>query len=264
MKTTAPMRAVPSPSGQALPQSLLDGAQKAVQHGVLQFGVVEVVAQPFRQREHPLPHRQGGEDVIDQMGGGFDHAPGGARGADATTLAGVGDDEIVTAVGAAGTGKAVGEDAAVEVAAEFAFAQRRDSAARSVVLQRQPGGEVRLHEPVEQRSLRAPALIDGRLLAGLCGLGGHAHPDRGIGMGNCMHIQLSKQATMSGRLRVPAMLSESRRWQHGAGNGTRSIPPDSPFAGGERSRRSGLHKADLPLRRFDLHTILGAQRAVKN
>ena len=80
-------------------------------------------------------------------------------------------------------------------------------------------------------------------------------------MGNCMRIQLSKQATMSGRLRVPAMLSESRRWQHGAGNGTRSIPPDSPFAGGERSRRSGLHKADLPLRRFDLHTILGAQRA---
>lgn len=109
---------------QALPQSLFDGAQKAVQHGALQFGVIEVVAQPFREREHPLPHRQGGKDVIDQMGGGFDHAPSGARRADASALAGVGDDEIVAAVGAAGTGKAVGEDAAVEVAAEFAFDER--------------------------------------------------------------------------------------------------------------------------------------------
>ena len=35
------------------------------------------------------------------------------------TLAGEGNEEIMSAVGAAGTGAAVGEDAAVEVAAEL-------------------------------------------------------------------------------------------------------------------------------------------------
>lgn len=42
-------------------------------------------------------------------------------------------------------GEAVGEDAAYEVAAEFALGQCRGMAATAVVVQRQPGGEVILH-----------------------------------------------------------------------------------------------------------------------
>lgn len=32
--------------------------QKNVQHGFLQFGIIEKVAQAFGEREHPLPYRQ--------------------------------------------------------------------------------------------------------------------------------------------------------------------------------------------------------------
>lgn len=128
--------------------------QKAVQHGVLQLGVIEVIAQPFGEREHPLPHRQARKDMIDEMRRRFGHAPGGAGGADAAALAGIGDDEIVAAVGAAGTGKAVGEDAAIEVAAEFAFGERWDRPTLLVIVQRQPSGEV--HRNNRRRSNISP------------------------------------------------------------------------------------------------------------
>ena len=62
-----------------LPQSPLDGAQKEVQRGVQECWVVfQVITQPFGHRQHPLPHRQARNDVQGEMGGGFDHAPGGA------------------------------------------------------------------------------------------------------------------------------------------------------------------------------------------
>ena len=41
--------------------------QKTVQDGVLQLGVVKVVAQALGEREHPLPYRQARKDVIDKM-----------------------------------------------------------------------------------------------------------------------------------------------------------------------------------------------------
>ena len=78
--------------------------------------------------------------MIDEMRGGFDHTPGGAGRADAAPFAGVGDDEVVTAVGAAGAGKTVGEEAAFEVTAEFALGQCRGMAATAIVVQRQPSG----------------------------------------------------------------------------------------------------------------------------
>ena len=123
-----------------------------------------------------MPDRQARKDVVDGMRRRFGPAPGGAGGADAAAPAGIGDDEIVAAVGAAGTGKSVGEDAAIEVAAEFAFGERRSRPTLPVIVQRQPGGEVRLDETIEERALGAPAAIDGR----------RRHPDRGIGMNNRM------------------------------------------------------------------------------
>ena len=56
----------------------------------------------------------------------------------------------------------MGEDAAVQIAAKFAFAQRRGRPNLPVILQRQPGDEVRLHEAVKQRALGVAAVIDGR------------------------------------------------------------------------------------------------------
>ena len=50
-------------------------------------------------------HRQTRHDVIGEMGGGLDHAPGIARGAHAAPLARVRDQEVVSALAAPGTGK---------------------------------------------------------------------------------------------------------------------------------------------------------------
>jgi hypothetical protein len=62
-----------------------------LQHGTDRVGLaLQEVAQPLGHREHPLAHRQGREDVIDKMRGGFGHAPGAAGGADAAPLAGEG------------------------------------------------------------------------------------------------------------------------------------------------------------------------------
>jgi len=55
-----------------------------------------------------LPYRQARENVIDEMRGGFDHAPDGTGGTDAVTFTGVSDDEVVTTVGAAGARKSNG------------------------------------------------------------------------------------------------------------------------------------------------------------
>lgn len=68
-----------------------------------------------------LVHRQARKDLVDEIRRYFGRAPGGAGRADAAALSGVGGNEVVAAVGATGAGKAVGEGAAVEVTAEFAF-----------------------------------------------------------------------------------------------------------------------------------------------
>ena len=111
----------------------------------------------------------------------FDHPPRGAGRTDATPFAGVGDDKVVTAVRAAGSGETVGEDAAFEVAAEFAFGQCRGMAATAAVVQRQPGGEVRLDDAIENRTFGLAPVVNGRRTTRFGGSGGHGHPDRGIG-----------------------------------------------------------------------------------
>ncbi len=111
----------------------------------------------------------------------FDHPPRGAGRTDATPFAGVGDDKVVTAVRAAGTGETVGKDAAFEVTAEFAFGQCRGMAATAAVVQRQPGGEVRLDDAVENRTFGLAPVVNGRRTARFGSSGGHGHPDRRIG-----------------------------------------------------------------------------------
>ena len=63
--------------GTASAQMGLDHPQEDMQHGCdclwLPF---QVPAQALGHRQHPLAHRQGREDVIDQVGGGLGHTPG--------------------------------------------------------------------------------------------------------------------------------------------------------------------------------------------
>ena len=60
----------------------------------------EQQAKRDRKREHPLPHRHPGDDVIDQVGGGLRHAPGAAGGTKSTPLAGKGNELFMGTVGA--------------------------------------------------------------------------------------------------------------------------------------------------------------------
>jgi hypothetical protein len=106
----------------AFPQMGLDDPQEDMQHGGDRLWLpFQIPAQPLGHRQHPLAHRQRREDVIDQVGVGLGHASGIARGADATPLAGEGHQEIVAALGTAGAGEAVGQDAALQVAAQLAL-----------------------------------------------------------------------------------------------------------------------------------------------
>lgn len=100
----------------------------------------QVIAQSLGHREHPLPHRQSRNDVLGEVRGGLDHASGGAGRTDAATFAGVGDQEVMAAIGTAGARKTVGEDAALKIPAEFALGKCRGAATLLVIVQRQPGG----------------------------------------------------------------------------------------------------------------------------
>ena len=84
-------------------------------------------------------------------------------------------------VGAAGASEAVGENAAFEVAAEFTLGQCRGMAAKAVVVQRQPGGEVCLDDAVENRAFGLAPVVNGRRTARFGGNGRHGHPDRRFG-----------------------------------------------------------------------------------
>jgi hypothetical protein len=61
------------------------------------------------------------ENVLDQMGGGLGHAPGITGGTDPTSLAGESHQEVVTTFGTAGSGKPMGQDAALQIATELPF-----------------------------------------------------------------------------------------------------------------------------------------------
>jgi len=65
-----------------------------------------------------LPDRYERKDVIDQMRRRFGHAPGVARGAYATTLARVGNHEIVLTLVTVGAGESIRDDAAFEITAQ--------------------------------------------------------------------------------------------------------------------------------------------------
>ena len=101
-------------------QRRFDLGQENPQHRIDQAGVtMKELAQPLRQREHPLPHRHLGVHMIHQVRGRLGHAPGAARGTDPAALAGEGDQKVMPAARAARPGEAVGQNAAGQVLAEL-------------------------------------------------------------------------------------------------------------------------------------------------
>ena len=106
-------------TGAVFAQAAFYPAQQDTQHGALQGRIgLQEVAQALGHGEHPLPHRQTGKDVIGKMRCRLDHAPRVAGGAHATAFAGKGDQEVVFALVTVGSGKAVGKNAAFEIAAK--------------------------------------------------------------------------------------------------------------------------------------------------
>lgn len=141
-----------------------------MQHGTERPGLaLQVPAQALGHREDPLAHRQRRKDVVDQVRGGLDHAPGGAGRTETSALAGEGDQKVMAAGRAAGTGKAVGEDAAGEIVTEFTFHRARYARAIAVACQGKVAFQVFLHQAVEDGVLGTASAVG----AGARARGGH-------------------------------------------------------------------------------------------
>ena len=97
---------------QALCNDPKEDAQHHIERGTV---ALHEVAQALRDGEHPLAHWKAREYVIVQVSCGLHHASGAARGADASAFTGEGYKDVVPAVTTAGAGKAVREDAALQI-----------------------------------------------------------------------------------------------------------------------------------------------------
>jgi hypothetical protein len=95
--------------------------------------VEEIRTEALWDRQHPLPRGDVWQHVVGEVGGDLAHAPGIARRADAPALARERDQPLVTAILAAGPCESIGQNAALEVAAEVAFDPLRQSVAHRVV-----------------------------------------------------------------------------------------------------------------------------------
>ena len=131
---------------------------------------------PWPARRRGRTDRQPRQNVVSQMGGSFDHPPSITSGTDAAAFARPGDEKIVTALGASGAGKTIGENPAFEIATELAFDRGRTGGALPTVTgQFEPGGEVHLHGAIEHGTFGPATAIDGSA----SGRAGGSHGDSG-------------------------------------------------------------------------------------
>jgi hypothetical protein len=114
MAVTAP----PAPPG--IPPALgtaplepKDGANEYAQHRAAQLMIPgEGIAQPVRQRQHPLADGQSAEHAIHQVRGQFGHAPAATRRAEPAALTGKRNQNLALAVGAAKARESLRQEAA--------------------------------------------------------------------------------------------------------------------------------------------------------
>ena len=74
-----------------------------------------------RRGQHPLPHRDVGQDVIHQVRRGVAHPPGRARRARSAALARVRDDDFLAALRTHDAQKAVRQDPATQISPKLLF-----------------------------------------------------------------------------------------------------------------------------------------------
>jgi hypothetical protein len=122
----------------------------------------EQEAQGIRETEHPMAHGLFGQDVIDQQGRTFGHAPCPAAGTEAPSFTAKSDQVLGVAGVAAQTQEAMFETAAFEVILELPPDIRRQLPA----LLRQMGSECRVilvDDPIEKGVLGTMALVTTRI-----------------------------------------------------------------------------------------------------
>ena len=105
-----------------------NGPQEDAQHSAGDRGVVvQEGPDALRNGEHPLAHGKRRQDMVDEVGGGLDHAASVAGGTHAAALATERDQEIVTTAGAAGASEAVRQNAATQGAPREAWSRKSRS-----------------------------------------------------------------------------------------------------------------------------------------
>jgi hypothetical protein len=120
-------------------------------------------AQSLGNGQDPLAHEEPREDIIRQVGRHLRHAPGGARRAHASTLAGEGEEALMAAIPAPDPGKAVGEDPTLEVGSEIPFHPGGNRVPERVLVGGcgEEGLEVMLDDGVERRGRGAARAVHG-------------------------------------------------------------------------------------------------------
>ena len=127
----------------------------------------EAHAHPAREREDPLAHRDGREDVADEVVGAILHAAGCARGTD-RGLAGEGNEPLEAAVRASNPCNTAGQESTFRVSSQLAFHEGGQAAAVAAPLAgpRQEGLEVLSEDGVQERLLRLPPTVAQRDASG--------------------------------------------------------------------------------------------------
>ncbi len=142
--------------------------------------VMEEGPEAFGDGQDPLTDGYVGDDVVHQVSRRPGHPLGVTGGTNASGLARESDQELVTTAGAPGPSKAVGQDAACQVAPELLLHMIRYAVAHGVGLigQGQVGLQVFPDDAVERGGLGAAPAIE-------LGLGGGRRPGRRRGPPCC-------------------------------------------------------------------------------
>jgi hypothetical protein len=126
-----------------------DHALLHLQHRRDQLGLPgQQHAQRDRQRQHPLPYRHVGDDVIDQVRRGLRHAPRAARRTEPAALAAEREQLVVAAIAAAQPKQAMRQDAAPEEGVELILDEPRQLGPSTGLGMRDETGRVLLHQAV--------------------------------------------------------------------------------------------------------------------
>ncbi len=120
-------------------------------------------AEALRNGEHPLPYRKRRQDMIDEMGGGLDHAAGITGRTYSPAPAGVRHQKVVATAGTPCSCESMSENATTQVGPEVALDPRGDAVSHGIGLGSlcEEGLEVVLDQRIERRPGGTAPAVDG-------------------------------------------------------------------------------------------------------